>query len=315
MSLVKLGPDILALILFTLFWMVLISIYGGKIHFVDGSTVLPSIILAGIIVATWFTHIKEKRRLPIDSQVSLSQRLKRVLRDWLPLIFLVAVYETLRDYTGIIRPDSIDQALLEMDILLFGVEPTIWIQQFVTPFWTDYFALMYMLYFALPMFVATLLYLKGRKIDFRELALSVVICMYTGYILYLIFPAGPPRFYTDIVFDPEKLTGYFGFYDFTQSQMDNSSHVMLKSSFPSLHCALSLLAVFHAFRFGDVWRRKYMVAINLWIAASIWIATVYLRHHWVVDIFAGWILAVFAYYKAQLTVQIWAKIDPKYVRS
>jgi membrane-associated phospholipid phosphatase len=65
-----------------------------------------------------------------------------------------------------------------------------------------------------------------------------------------------------------------------------------RASFPSLHVALSSIALIYAVRF----RRKIpfgriIQVIYLILVVSLWIATVYLRHHWVVDIFAGWALA------------------------
>src|SRR5439155_864596 len=79
-----------------------------------------------------------------------------------------------------------------------------------------------------------------------------------------------------------------------------SPHVMHHSSFPSLHVALSTLAILHAFRFSGVLKKRWLILLNIWIAVSIWIAVVYLRHHWAMDIFAGWCLATAAF-----SGQIW----------
>lgn len=292
--------------------MVLIVLYGGKIHFVEGSTVLPSIIAIGLIIFALAAHAREIFTKPGPERMSFYLRCRRIIRDWLPLIGLVGVYETLRDYTGIIRPVAIDPLLYALDVKIFGVEPVLWVQRFIHPLWTDYFAFMYLLYFFLPMLVATLLYKAGRRADFRELALSVVLCMYLGYILYLIFPAGPPRYF-DLPFEPKTLTGYFGFYDATQAAMNKSTKVLAHSSFPSLHVALSTLAILHAIRWGNVWKRKWLIAINSWIAVSIWLATIYLRHHWTVDIFAGWILGVAAYFAGEKMHRAWhlLRVDSK----
>ncbi len=65
----------------------------------------------------------------------------------------------------------------------------------------------------------------------------------------------------------------------------------------------------YGFRFGDVWNRKWLAIIGSWLAVNIWISTVYLRHHWVVDIFAGWIVAAVAYYAAGWVRRTWQRID------
>lgn len=305
-SLIALGPDLTALIVFTLLWVGTMLAYGVEPHYAQGAQTLPAIIAVALVAFAFFGHARQILWSPGNERQQFLDRIRRTLRDWLPLIYLVGVYEVLRDYTGIIRPHSIDPILHEWDVWLFGVEPVIWIQRFIHPFWTDYFAVMYMLYFFLPMLVATLLFVKNRREEFRELALSCVLCMYGGYLLYLAFPAGPPRFY-DLPFEPAKLTGLWGFYDFTQSTMDESAHVLHQSSFPSLHAALTLLSVLHAFRYGRVWNRTGLVVVNSWIAASIWVATIYLRHHWIVDLFAGWALASVAFAGAIWISRVWPR--------
>ncbi|MCB0308291.1 MAG: phosphatase PAP2 family protein [Bdellovibrionales bacterium] len=306
--LIFLGPDITALILFTIIWITTMLFYGVRVHFVQGSTVLPSIATIFLLGLASIHHIKEHISTTVY-RTSFVSKVTRILRDWLPLIYLVGVYETLREYTGIIRPTSIDATLYQWDLWIFGFEPVIWIQKFIHPFWTDYFAFMYMLYFFMPMFVAGFLYAKGQRAEFRELALSCVLCMYTGYFLYLIFPAGPPRFFEGLTFDPQVLKGLFGFYDFTQNAMDSSEHVMHHSSFPSLHTALSFLSVLHAYRYGHFWNKKVLLCINGWIAVSIWIATIYLRHHWFVDLIAGWILGWTAFVSANWIYRKWKQWD------
>lgn len=304
--LAALGPDLTALILFTLLWVGTMMAHGVKMVFVASSTILPSAIAIGLLTITFFNHAREILARSGTARTTFLDRAKRTLRDWLPLIYLVAVYESLREYTGIIRPDNIDTLLYQWDLRLFGVEPVLWIQKFIHPIWTDYFAFMYMLYFFLPMLVAGLVFAKGERGPFRELALSCVLCMYVGYLLYLVFPAGPPRFY-GLPFEPPRLTGFFGFYDFTQREMDTGARVLHHSSFPSLHAALSLLAVFHAIRYGRIWKRGWLIFINSWIAVSIWIATIYLRHHWLVDLFAGWSLAAIAFFSAIWLSRIWPR--------
>lgn len=305
-----LRPDLTGIILFTLLWSALILAYGGKIHLVEGSILLPSYIAAGFLLIALFYHLKERTLGPkVYPLESLPQKTRRILRDWIPVIYLVMVYETLRDYTGLIRPDYIDTTLYRLDLALFGVEPVIWIQRFIHPILTDYFTLMYGLYLIPPMAMVTLLYRARRREDFEEAAMACVLCFYIGFFSYISFPAGPPRFYESLVFDPPQLQGFFGLYEFTHDQMDTSSYVMHRASFPSLHVAVSTLGFLQALRFGDVWSRKWLSMLFGLLAVSIWISTIYLRHHWAVDIFAGWIVAVVAYYAGVGVRKTWSRID------
>jgi len=223
------------------------------------------------------------------------RQLWRFIADWFPLVALVTIYENLREYTGIIRTDQIDAALMKADIWLFGVEPTVWIQQFTHPLLTEYFAFTYSTYLVLPIALGWYLYACKRFREYHTLTTGLILCLCIGYLLYLTFPAGPPRFFIPEMFDPPQLVGYFGFYNSMQSRFDAVNPMMYRASFPSLHVGLSSVAFYFAVRYRNVipLGKVIQVVVGV-IAVSLWIATVYLRHHWIVDIFAGWALALFA---------------------
>jgi membrane-associated phospholipid phosphatase len=66
-----------------------------------------------------------------------------------------------------------------------------------------------------------------------------------------------------------------------------------RDCFPSLHTAVSTLTSLWAWRTRRLHRLGSVVAtIYLPLNAALWFATVYLRYHWVVDLLAGWLLAV-----------------------
>ncbi|MBN1962525.1 MAG: inositol phosphorylceramide synthase [Deltaproteobacteria bacterium] len=288
----KAGLDYLALGLFLLVFSVLLITYGAHFRFFDGSVIWPSLVLLVIATTRFFTHL---RRTQTPTPLLYHQAAREallVVRDWLPLILLVLIYENLRGLTGLIRPDVIDEHLYKADVLLFGAEPTIWIQKFTNKWLTDYFSFAYMLYFILPLILATTLYLRKHREDFKELMTGVLLVQYFGFLLYIIFPAGPPRFTLAHLYEPAKLTGALGLYELTHGAYDSLNSVPAHSSFPSLHCALSLTALLFAWRFRKSFGSSILFWIFLPLVVSLWISTVYLRHHWIVDCFAGFILSI-----------------------
>jgi membrane-associated phospholipid phosphatase len=304
-----LGPDLSALSLFTCVWLGLVVEHGGRLHLVDGSILFPCYLAIGFLVFAAVSHCSAVRRgVAIEPYLN---RAGRILRDWFPLILLTMVYETLRDYTGLIRPDYVDARLYRLDVAIFGVEPVIWIQRFINPFWTDYMSAMYGLYIMLPLTLAAFLYGAQEIEPFREVALGVVTCMYVGFVLYITFPAGPPRFFPGLQqqFSPKALTGMFGLYEATQHAMDRSKYVVHRASFPSLHVALSSLAVLQAWKFGGTIGKGWIFGIWLFIAAGIWISTIYLRHHWAVDVLAGFALAGVSFVAGAQVMRMWSAID------
>lgn len=289
------GLDYLTVGFFFVVFLMLFAIYGTTIKVTDGSIVWPTVVLLVIVASRM---VVQKNRITAgDPEVrrEVFREAATIIRDWLPIILLIIVYENLRLLTGRIRPDSIDSYLYAADVAIFGVEPSVWAQQFQNRWLTDYFAFSYMLYFFFPLILATTLYVRKKREDFRKLTLGVLLVMYIGFLLYITFPAGPPRFAISNLYDPPRLTGIFGLFETTQGTYDKLDSVLVHSSFPSLHCALSLAALFYAWRFRAALGSTRMFWVFLPLTVSLWCSTVYLRHHWIVDCFAGFALGIFVF--------------------
>lgn len=281
----RLGPDLIVLGFFTLVFIALAIGFHAKLALNRSTVILPLLFTLVITAGAAISAAGDPARR--------RQRIREVLRDWAPFVALNFVYENLRMYTGLIRSVPIDPALDRLDRALFGVSPTLWMQKIQSPLVTDLMTVAYNLYFSMPLFLIALLYWRKRRQDFRELVLALTLCFYSGFLLFILFPAGPPRFYAPLmdVFDPPRLTSYFGLWELTQSKWDSVNPVKVYASFPSLHCAITAVTFTFAFRFRDLIARKWFLPTLLWpLCASLWFSTVYLRHHWVVDVFAGWAL-------------------------
>jgi membrane-associated phospholipid phosphatase len=269
--------------------------YGVKLqltHFRLWSIFLSTLFVIYTTSTIW-QHARRTNVEKVSFVKFAGQKLVRFILDWFPVVALITIYENLREYTGIIRTNAIDATLLKLDILLFGVEPTVWIQRFAHPILSDYFAFTYSLYLILPLSLGWLLYLLSRRREFHTLSTAVILCLCIGFLLYLLFPAGPPRFFIADQFDPPHLVGYFGYYNAIQSRFDAINPMTYRASFPSLHVALSSLALIYAIKFkSTIPLNRIIGAVYFVLVTSLWIATVYLRHHWVVDIFAGWAVAL-----------------------
>ena len=64
-----------------------------------------------------------------------------------------------------------------------------------------------------------------------------------------------------------------------------------RDAFPSLHTAVTLLTLIFAFKYI-----RWQFWVLLPFCVGLLLATVYLRQHYVIDLFAGVILAIIAYY-------------------
>ena len=171
-------------------------------------------------------------------------------------------------------------------------------------------------YFVMPMIVATALSLRHRREDFREMSSAVVIQQGLGLILCLTFPAGPPRFYRPLLdgpFRPGTLYSHFGLFEFQQGAFDAADPARTRSAFPSLHCALALVTLIYAWRFGSAifpTRPRLFFWLCLPVVVSLWISTIYLRQHWLVDCAAGWAVGALALFAAKWLRAVWPSASP-----
>jgi membrane-associated phospholipid phosphatase len=294
--LAHLGPDFTLLFLFAAVLLGLIFAYGASLVWNDGS-IFISVSIGASLLGTRFLYRWRSIVSGVPGARADYLRAARViLRDWGPLILILFAFESLRSYTGMIRTTSIDDQLYQLDLRLFGVEPSVWMGKFAHPALTDWMTIAYGSYFILPMILATSLALRGRREDFRELSTAMLMQLAIGFLLFLIFPAGPPRYYAPLLdggFHPAQLSSYSGLYELSTGALDAANPLTTRSSFPSLHCALGLCTLVYVHRFGDAvipGKRRPFFWITLPIIVSLWVSTVYLRHHWIPDIAAGLLL-------------------------
>jgi membrane-associated phospholipid phosphatase len=135
-------------------------------------------------------------------------------------------------------------------------------------------------------------------------------------ILCLTFPAGPPRFYRPLLdgpFQPGTLYSHFGLFELQQGAFDAADPARTRSAFPSLHCALALVALVYSWRFGSALfpsRPRLFFWVCLPVVISLWISTIYLRHHWTVDCAAGLLVGGVALLAAKWLRAVWPAASP-----
>lgn len=207
------------------------------------------------------------------------------LREMLPFFVCILIYTNLHDTIGFVNPHDIHEVLLALDIRLFGVEPVLFVEQFYTRERTEIFQLFYMSFALVAPAVPLFLLARRRLAAFREAALAIIVCFYLGYVLYLLLPAAPPR----IVLAADFRRNLGGDPLFA-SAAANAALALLptdsRAAFPSLHAAVSLLALLLAWRHA-----RGLFVLLLPVVLGLWASTIYLRHHFVVDLLAGFLLA------------------------
>jgi len=225
--------------------------------------------------------------IPFLSKRSINSRIFSIFRNAFPFLICLAIYTNLHDTIHFVNPHDVQDWFLNADIWLFGQEPTIWAQRFYKPWLTELFSLCYAAYLPLTVLIPVFLYVSKKDFQARETLVGIVLCFYCGYFLYIVFPTVPPRLWIadQYAFDLEG-----GILHSTQRAMVSISESSSRAAFPSLHAAITLLTLTYAFRFV---RKLFWCLLPL--AVGLLMATIYLRHHYIVDLFAGFALAIFVH--------------------
>jgi membrane-associated phospholipid phosphatase len=310
-----LGPDFTLFFAFLAILLTVGRIFGAHYVLRLSTMLLPGLVAPGLILVRFIPRAKAILGDAPGARADFKQIALGALRDWMPLVLVTMVFDHLEDYTGIIRKVPIDDYLYRIDLAIFGVEPTVWFTKHYHPLLTDWMASAYGIFFIVPMFLGILLSLRGRGVDFREMATSVMLQMWIGFFLFICFPAGPPRYYPPLHDGPfhAHIPSVLGINDYLQGTWDSYDPLLVRSAFPSLHCSYGLMTLIYAWRFGSAIfpkRPRLFFWMVLPIELSLFVSTVYLRHHWIPDCLMGFILSTTACTLAPWLRRRWPKSIP-----
>jgi membrane-associated phospholipid phosphatase len=276
---------------------VALVVVGTLVARVDGlvvpvATFVPYAVLGAALVAT----------------SALVQRSRRVVRVWIPFVFLYLCYRALRGVLLLI-PDAAGRhaQLKAADELLFGVSPAWAMEPYATPWLTELLAYAYATMFVLPLVVLVTLSVRGHERELRRAALGLLVAFYLGFVVFLLVPAKSP----DIVYAGEferELRGY-GFYEASMGAWRRLQQITF-DAFPSMHTAISTIALVHARRLGVLLAPRHP-RVFFWtylpVVVLLQIATVYLRQHYFVDLLAAWGLAAVSLWLANRADAAWPR--------
>lgn len=186
----------------------------------------------------------------------------------------------------------VDEHVYAADLALFGFEPAIAWDRFVTPARVEWFAFFYYLHFlVLASHVLPLLFFGGRGPLLARFVLGILFVFCVGHMSYLAVPGYGPFWYFRGRFAHEPLVGGT-FWNLVRTAV--AAGGAEKDIFPSLHTAgpsfVAAFAYVHRARRPFCWTWVPLV----FIAANIIGATLFLRWHYIVDVLAGLALALVA---------------------
>lgn len=236
-------------------------------------------------------HVRLSTGPAISPVVSRRPRLDRVVvvaRWVLATLFCLAAYSSMTWVIPIVNPvaavsgGGYDAIFASIELSVFSqAHPTLLAQTIASPLATSWFSLMYAvhaLWFFLTPFVLSR---QRRDLEQSNVTLALLLSMYAGYVGYVAVPILGPL---------------WGMIDQYSAPLDDTLVTTVVrdlgvayGTFPSLHAGVSFVVVVFAWRYN---RRLFWPL--LFFALNVWLSTIYLRYHYVLDLIAGWLLAAAA---------------------
>jgi membrane-associated phospholipid phosphatase len=214
-----------------------------------------------------------------------------IVRDWFPFLIILLMYYSLwGDATLLLVTRDRDPVLIALDQRLFGFQASLVLQRIISPGMTAWMASAYFFHIINIPLVACFLYIRRDRARFREMMSGLMVVSFLGLMGYLLVPAiGPMYTLRDQYTVPLRQSMWVfdrqvDFMDFARIRRD---------VFPSLHVAISFVVWLYAYR-----NSKKLFWILSPMILSLWVSTLYLRYHYLIDVVAGLVLAPISFWLA-----------------
>ena len=201
---------------------------------------------------------------------------------------LLSSFFQLREILPAVSPWTDDAHIFAFDLRVFGVEPSVWLDQYVTPKTTEWFAFFYFLYFLiLSVHVLPLVYWQRDTQLLARFATGMLLIFCTAHLVYMIVPGFGPYWYLKGTFHHELQGG--SFWRLVREAVEAGG--AQKDIFPSLHTAVPTYFAIFSFRHRRLSPFKFWWPVIAFLATQIIIATMFLRWHYLIDVVAGVVFA------------------------
>lgn len=204
--------------------------------------------------------------------------LKFLIRTASVQLIFVHLFVTVLPLQLVFWHDWQDQAILNLEQVLFGVQPTVWLQKFISPALTEWMMFSYVIYVPIYPVLCGILYFKRSERHMEDYLFTLGIVNFVCDIGFILYPvAGPLEKIADRYTVPLK--GYF--FTFWGEYIRNHVHAT-GGCIPSPHCAAATIMWVMAYRYH---RPTFYILSP--IILSLYISAFYGRYHYLTDVVVG----------------------------
>ena len=204
-------------------------------------------------------------------------------RDWYPVMVLLLLYKEVAVFAAAFGNWGLTAVLQDLEVSLFAGHPSLYLSEHLP--WAALSEYLHFCYFAYVLMVPAVggyWYYTKQLTKFRELVFLVSVTLTVSYLFFVLFPVDSPFYLSEPLGEP--LAGNF-FYELVHFMAGQGG--ARGGAFPSSHVSVSTVVLLVVWYYDR--RLGYFLAP---IVAGIYVATVYGRFHYALDVIAGLALAV-----------------------
>lgn len=215
-----------------------------------------------------------------------NQAVIRFLRMFYPALGVPFLWSELDSLITMILPYWANDWVIRLDLRLFGVHPTVWVEQWFRPWLTELMNFFYAFYYLSFPLVGLTLYLRGKRQQVFDFLFLVMLTFCSSYLLFLLFPAEGAWVVLKELHSIQPEGGLF----LHIVQFIQSKGTIRGGAFPSSHVSAAFVVSLAAIRY--IRKPGYFL---LPFAFGVAAATVYCRYHHAVDALSGILWGVICY--------------------
>jgi membrane-associated phospholipid phosphatase len=191
-----------------------------------------------------------------------------------------------------------DPVVLELQHAVFGVQPVVWLQRFISPALTEWLRFSSVASLSVyPVLGAIIFYGHGER-AMEDYLFTVGLANVVCDLGFLVFPVASPYYYQPV---RELLTVPLkgGFFTLCGEYIRTHIH-RIGGSLPSPHCAVATAMWLMAWRYS---RPAFFVLGP--VIVSLYVSTFFLRYHYVSDSVVGIVAGIVAVLAVPAAMRIW----------
>ena len=178
--------------------------------------------------------------------------------------------------------------LVAADQMIFGVSPTVWVQQFYTPWRDELMNAFYASYYSFAPLATLPLFLRGKQEQTLAVFGMVTFSYLGNFVLFYAFPALCPRMIPEL--EAMRTADFTGYYAAALVKYFQSQGAISGGCFPSTHVSGAMAWALATWRYN-----RKLSFLLLPMALGVALATVYLGYHHALDPIVGLLWAFCAY--------------------